>query len=117
MKTNISRFQVHDELTAPEGSLSVIRGALGRGGQLPNILGVLAGAPAALRAYARFRSEVRNGHLDLKTIERIALAVAAHFNAEPALALHQRSARQAGLGLDDIALAKSFEAREPADQA
>jgi len=51
-----SRFQIHDDLTAPEGSLPILKGALATGGQLPNFLGVLAGSPAALRAYARFRS-------------------------------------------------------------
>jgi AhpD family alkylhydroperoxidase len=115
MKTHISRFPIHDELTAPEGSLAVLRGALGRGGQLPNILGVLAGAPAALRGYARFRSELRNGSLDAATIERIALAVAEHHGSEPSLALHQRTARQAGLGLDDVALARAWDARDPRD--
>jgi alkylhydroperoxidase family enzyme len=57
MKTSMSRFQIHDDLTAPEGSIPVLRGALATGGQLPNFLGVLAGSPAALRAYARFRDE------------------------------------------------------------
>src|ERR1035437_10038899 len=56
MKTSMSRFQIHDDLTAPEGSVTVLRGALASGGQLPNFLGVLAGSPAALRAYARFRA-------------------------------------------------------------
>jgi hypothetical protein len=55
MKISMSRFQIHDDLTAPEGSVAVLRGALSSGGQLPNFLGVLAGSPAALRAYARFR--------------------------------------------------------------
>ena len=64
MKTSMSRFQIHDDLTAPEGSVPVLRGALATGGQLPNFLGVLAGSPAALRAYARFRSELRHGKLD-----------------------------------------------------
>ena len=50
MKTPMSRFQIHDDLTAPEGSVAVLRGALSSGGQLPNFLGVLAGSPAALRA-------------------------------------------------------------------
>src|ERR1700727_846505 len=48
MKTTMSRFQIHDDLTAPDGSLPVLRGALASGGQLPNFLGVLAGSPAAL---------------------------------------------------------------------
>ena len=67
MKTKESRFQVHDELTAPERSLPVLKGALAAGGQLSNFIGVLAGSPAALRAYARFRSELRHGSLPLKT--------------------------------------------------
>ena len=96
MKTAISRFQIHDELTAPEGSVPVLRGALATGGQLPNFLGVLAGSPAALRGYARFRSELRRGTLDVPTLERISLAVAQHHGSQPGLALHARTARQAG---------------------
>ena len=45
MKTQMSRFHIHDDLTAPEGSMPVLRGALATGGQLPNFLGVLAGSP------------------------------------------------------------------------
>ena len=56
MKTQMSRFQIHDDMTAPEASLPVLKAAMASGGQLPNFLGVLAGSPAALRAYARFRS-------------------------------------------------------------
>ena len=96
MKTPMSRYHIHDELTAPEGSVPVLRGALATGGQLPNFLGVLAGSPAALRAYARFRSELRHGTLTLPTLERIALAVAEHYHSEPGTAMHSRTARQAG---------------------
>jgi len=113
MKTQMSRFPIHDELTAPEGSLAVLRGALGRGGQLPNFLGVLAGAPAALRGYARFRSELRNGSIPLLTLEKIALAVAHHHGSQPGISLHERTARQAGLKLDEVALAKEWDARDP----
>ena len=95
MKTSMSRFQIHDDLTAPDGSVKVLRGALASGGQLPNFLGVLAGSPAALRAYARFRSELRHGKLKLATLERIALAVAEHYNSEPGIAMHSRTARAA----------------------
>jgi alkylhydroperoxidase family enzyme len=114
-KTHISRFQIHDELTAPKDSLAVLRGALGRGGQLPNFLAVLAGAPASLRAYARFRSELRNGHLELQTIERIALATAEHHGSEAIIQIHLRAARGAGLGMDEITMARkwdSYDVRE-----
>src|ERR1700748_3815859 len=117
MKTPMSRFQIHDDLTAPEGSVAVLRGALASGGQLPNFLGVLAGSPAALRAYARFRSELRHGRLTLPTLERIALAVAEHYHSEPGIAMHSRAARGAGLALDEVALARQFTSKDESEAA
>ncbi len=117
MKTQESRFQVHDELTAPERSMPVLKGAVAGGGQLPNFVGVLAGSPASLRAYARFRSELRHGALPLKTQQRIALAVAEHQGSAYALATLLRTAREAGLALDEIARARSFESGEEHEAA
>jgi alkylhydroperoxidase family enzyme len=117
MKTAMSRFDIHDDLTAPEGSVPVLRGALATGGQLPNFLGVLAGSPAALRAYARYRSELRQGKLGLLTVERIALAVAEHYGSEPGTALHSRTARAAGLGIDEVALAREFDSTDEKEAA
>src|SRR5204862_5525643 len=112
MKNSMSRFQIHDDLTAPEGSVPVLRGALATGGQLPNFLGVLAGSPAALRAYARFRSELRHGKVTLPTLERIALAAAEHYGSEPGIAMLSRAASRAGLALDEVALARQFSSSE-----
>ena len=117
MKTQMSRFQIHDDLTAPEGSLPVLKGAMASGGQLPNFLGVLAGSPAALRAYARFRSELRHGSLTLPTLERIALAIAEHYRSQPGLAIHTRTARQAGVGIDEVAAARDWESADPREAA
>jgi AhpD family alkylhydroperoxidase len=117
MKTAMSRFQIHDDLTAPEGSLPVLRGALAAGGQLPNFLGVLAGSPSALRAYARFRSELRNGSLSRQTVERIALAVSEFYGSKPGLALHTRAARSAGLGINEVTAAREFDSSDPQEAA
>jgi alkylhydroperoxidase family enzyme len=117
MKISMSRFQIHDDLTAPDGSVQVLRGALSSGGQLPNFLGVLAGSPAALRAYARFRSELRHGKLTLATLERIALAVAEHYHSEPGIALHSRAARAAGLAIDEVALARKWSSKDEREAA
>ena len=117
MKTQMSRFQIHDDLTAPQGSVPVLRGALASGGQLPNFLGVLAGSPAALRAYAKFRSELRHGKLTLATLERISLAVAEHYQSAPGIAMHSRAARNAGLALDEVALARNFNSKDPRQAA
>jgi alkylhydroperoxidase family enzyme len=116
-KAKQSRFHIHDELSAPERSVPVLKGALSTGGQVSNLLGVLAGAPAVLRAYARFRSELRQGELPLKSQQRVALAVAEHERSEYALSMLQRSARDAGLGLDEIALARSFDSGDPREAA
>jgi alkylhydroperoxidase family enzyme len=117
MKTKESRFQVHDELTAPERSLPVLKGALAAGGQLSNFIGVLAGSPAALRAYARFRSELRHGTLPLKTQQRISLGVAQAQRNDYAEQLLTRTAREAGLGVDEITLAKEFDSRDEQEAA
>jgi alkylhydroperoxidase family enzyme len=117
MKTPMSRFQIHDDLTAPEGSVPVLRGALATGGQLPNFIGVLAGAPAVLRGYARFRSELRHGKLSLPTLERISLAVAEHYSSEPGRQTHGRAARAAGLALDEITRAREFDSSDPKESA
>jgi AhpD family alkylhydroperoxidase len=116
-KTQISRFHIHDELSAPEGSLPVLKGALSSAGQLPNFLGVLAGSSAALRGYTRFRSELKHGALPLATIERIALAVAEYYRSAPGIAIHTRTARQAGVGIDEVALAREFDSRQPVEAA
>jgi alkylhydroperoxidase family enzyme len=116
-KTQMSRFTIHDELTAPEGSLPVLKGALSSAGQLPNFLGVLAGSPAALRGYTRFRGELRHGGLELATLERIALAVATHYSSKPGVAIHNRTARQAGLGIDEVTAAREWESRDAREAA
>ena len=63
VKTDISRFDIHDELTAPEGSARLLAGCQSAGGSVSKFVGVLAGAPAALRAFARMRHELRGGAL------------------------------------------------------
>jgi alkylhydroperoxidase family enzyme len=112
MKTKESRFQVHDELTAPERSLPVLKAAIAGGGQLSNFLGVIAGSPAVLRAFVRARSELRHGALPLQTQQRIALGVAKQQGSEYWLAQLQRTSREVGLGLDEIALARDFDSRD-----
>ena len=97
--------------------MPVLRGALATGGQLPNFLGALAGSPAALRAYARFRSELRHGKLTLATLERIALGVAEYYNSEPGIAMHSRAARAAGLPIDEVAAAREFTSKDPREAA
>ena len=67
--------------------------------------------------YARFRSELRHGTLGLATLERISLAVSEHHGSEQGIINHSRAARAAGLGIDEIALARQFDSEDPREAA
>jgi AhpD family alkylhydroperoxidase len=107
VKTDYSRFDIHDVLTAPEGSVRILEG-VSRVGEVSKFVGVLAGAPAALRAFTRMNHELRGGVLPAATRERIALAVAERRGDPYSIAQHARTARLAGLGLDEVARARGF---------
>jgi AhpD family alkylhydroperoxidase len=115
--TKISRFDIHDELTAPEGSAPILKGALAGSGKLNNFVGALAGSPAALRAYARMRSELRRGTLAAQTQERIAVAVAEYRGSEYDVAVHARAARNIGLSHDEVENARRFYSRDEKEAA
>ena len=117
VKTEISRFHIHDELTAPDDSARILRGVSSAGGAVSKFVGVLAESPSALRAYARMRSELRGGELPRQTRERIALAVAEYRSDGYSIAQHARTARDAGLGLDEISRARSFSSSDPRETA
>ncbi|MQA72929.1 MAG: carboxymuconolactone decarboxylase [Solirubrobacterales bacterium] len=116
-KTDISRFHIHDELTAPNGSVKILKGVQSAGGSVSKFIGVLAGAPAALRSYARMRHELRGGSLPQATRERIGLAIAERRGDPYSIAQHAKTARAAGLGLDEISLARSFKSSNPREES
>ena len=117
VKTAVSRFQIHDELTAPDESAPLIKSIQAAGGAVTKFVGVLAGSPAVLRAYTRMRSELRGGVLPQATRERIALAVAEYREDNYSIAQHAKSARRAGLGLDEVSRARSFSSADPKEAA
>jgi AhpD family alkylhydroperoxidase len=117
VKTDMSRFQIHDELTAPDDSARLLKGMSSAGGSVSKLVGVLAGAPATLRAFARMRHELREGALPRATRERIALAVAENRGDPYSTAQHARTARAAGLGLDEISRARSWSSGDPREAA
>ncbi len=113
VKTDVSRFQIHDELTAPDESAPLIKTIQATGGAVTKFVGVLAGAPAVLRAYTRMRSELRGGVLPRATRERIALAVAEYRDDTYSIAQHAKSARSAGLGLDEVLKGTQLQLERP----
>jgi alkylhydroperoxidase family enzyme len=116
IKTDVSRFHIHDELTAPDGSAPLIKSIQTGGGTVSKFLGVLAESPAALRAYTRLRTELRESKLSRATRERIGLAVAERRNDPYTLTQYSRTARLAGLGLDEVARAREFASSDDKEQ-
>jgi len=117
VKTDISRFDIHDELTAPDETARLLRGMSDAGGSVSKFVGVLAGSPAAMRAFARMRHELREGTLPRPTRERIALAVAEQRGDTYSVAQHARTARATGLGLDEISAARTWNSSDPREAA
>lgn len=117
VKTDYSRFDIHDELTAPEATARLLRGMSDAGGAVSKFVGVLAGSPTAMKAFARMRHELRSGVLPQPTAERIALAVAESRGDTYSVAQHARTARAAGLGLDEISQARSWASSDPREAA
>lgn len=107
-KTDISRFHIHDELTAPDRSASILKTIQASGGAVSKFVGVLAEAPGALRGYTRMLAELRPGHLPKETRERIGLAVAERRGDNYTLDQYVRMAQASGLGLDEIAKAREW---------
>jgi alkylhydroperoxidase family enzyme len=117
VKTDYSRFDIHDELTAPAGSDRLLKSISSAGGSVSKLVGVLAGSPASLRAFVRLRSELHGGDLPLGTQIRIGLAVAEHRGDGYSVGQHARAARLNGLGLDEISKARSFTSNDPKEAA
>ena len=63
------------------------------------------------------RHELRGGTLPQATRERIGLAVAERRGDPYSLAQHARTARAAGLGLDEVSQARSFTSADPKNKA
>jgi alkylhydroperoxidase family enzyme len=117
VKTDYSRFDIHDELTAPDGSERLLKSISSAGGSVSKIVGVLAGSPASLKAFARLRSELRSGALPATSAIRIGLAVSEQRGDGYSVAQHARSARLSGFGLDEISRNRSFSSNDPREAA
>lgn len=72
---------------APEGSKPVLDAIHAQLGVVPNLFGVIANSPAALNAYAGFNGPLSKT-LDVKTRERIALAIAQVNGCDYCLSAH-----------------------------
>lgn len=109
----MSRITIPEPAAAPAGSqvtLEVINGKLGR---VPNFFRVLSNSPAVINAHAALNQGLGKA-LDLKTRERIALAVAAVNGCEYCDAAHTFTGYTfAKLSREEVNLARQGTSAEP----
>ena len=117
VKTDYSRFDVHDVLTAPEGSVKFLEGRL-RGPARSPSSSASSRAPRPRCAPTRGCATSSAGACSrAATRERIALAVAERRGDPYSIAQHARTARAAGLGLDEVSRARSFRSADEKEAA
>ncbi|MEM6675296.1 MAG: carboxymuconolactone decarboxylase family protein, partial [Planctomycetota bacterium] len=72
----MARIQPLDNSNAPESSRPLLDAVQAKMGMVPNLLGTLAHAPAALQSYLSLSEVLGGGLFDAKERELVALAVA-----------------------------------------
>lgn len=88
---------------ATPGTAAIFREAKARMGKVPNLLRVMAQAPAVLGVYWDGRGALAEGTLPARVQEQIAIAVAAANGCDYCLAAHTGAGRAAGLSATDLA--------------
>lgn len=109
--TTLSDDQVSPEVAA---QFAQVKAAIGK---VPNLLRVMAHAPAVLNVYLNTKGALAKGVLSPKTQEQIAITVAAANGCEYCLSAHTGAARAVGVSDDDRAAAQFGHVSDPKVQA
>lgn len=105
----MTTFNVHTIDTAPEAAKPLLEAANRQLGFVPNLLGVMAEAPAALEAYLALDGKYGQSGLSGKEREVVALAVSRVNTCHYCLAAHGTLAGMQKVPADEIARAKAGE--------
>ncbi len=89
----MSTFTIHTPETAPEASRSILAGAKLKYGFIPNLLGVLAEAPAALEAYVKVSDLLAKSSFTATEREVILIATSIRNLCEYCVAAHATIAK------------------------
>lgn len=84
----MSDFKVHTVETAPEGSKEILSGALKTYGFIPNLYGIMADAPAALKAYSGLSNNFEQSSFNTTEKQIILLATSYVNGCNYCMAVH-----------------------------
>ncbi len=109
------RITTHPTIDAsPEAARPLLQAVAKQLGAVPNLFRTVANSPAALDAYLGFGAALAKGRLDLRTRERIALAVADMNGCEYCLSAHGYiAANLVKLETAEIAAARAGHSADP----
>lgn len=113
----MSRIQPLDLTTAPAASRPLLEAVRSKMGMVPNLLGTLAHAPAALQSYLSLGDALGAGALTPAERERVALAVAETNACDYCLAAHTLIGRGAGIDGEEALLARQGDGSDPRSAA
>jgi len=85
---------------------AIFKNARSRMGMVPNLLRVMANAPAVLDVYTNTHASLSKGILSRSIREQIAIAIAAANGCDYCLAAHTLAGKAAGITVDDLASAQ-----------
>ncbi|MET3471091.1 putative peroxidase-related enzyme [Novosphingobium sp. 1529] len=109
----MSRITIPEIAAAPEGSQAALGAINAKLGRVPNFFRVLSNSPAVITAHAALNQGLGKA-IDLKTRERIALAVAAVNGCEYCDAAHSFTGHNfAKLSREEIDLARQGTSADP----
>lgn len=100
----MSKFTIHTQETAPEAAKESLGKVAERfGGMLPNLYGLMANAPAALRGYMAVSGEFMKSSFSPAEQQLLMLSVSTENGCDYCVAAHTMGAKRAKLGDDVIA--------------
>lgn len=106
----MSEFTIHSVDTAPEGSRETLEQVENTFGMVPNLLGILANAPAAVQAYTQATGILQDSSFSPQELQTILLSVSVENECHYCVAAHSALAAQAGLPDDSIEALRKDEA-------
>lgn len=113
----MQRIQPVNPESAPEASKPLLAAVHKKLGRIPNLMGTLAQAPAALASYLALSESLSAGLFHAKERERIALAVAQANQCDYCLAAHTAIGKSVGLTSDETNQARAGTAEDPKQAA
>lgn len=98
----MSDFKIHSVDTAPEDSRETLEQAQQTFGMVPNLLGMLADAPTAVKGYTQLSALLDETDFSPEELQTILLAVSVENECHYCVAAHSALAANAGLSEDAI---------------